>query len=76
MSVLSRLLSRGDADEQLVIEPMRRRHLADILAIEQVVVPEAVDARRVPQRARAGPRQRPLLHRRPRRRATSSATPG
>jgi ribosomal-protein-alanine N-acetyltransferase len=40
MSVLSRLLWRGDADEHLVIEPMRRRHLADVLAIEQVSYPK------------------------------------
>jgi ribosomal-protein-alanine N-acetyltransferase len=40
MSVLSRLLSRGDADEHVVIEPLRRRHLADVLAIEQVSYPK------------------------------------
>jgi ribosomal-protein-alanine N-acetyltransferase len=40
MSVLSRLLWRGDADEHLVIEPMRRRHLADVLAIELVSYPK------------------------------------
>ena len=40
MSVLSRLLSRGDADEHVVIEPLRRRHLADILAIESVSYPK------------------------------------
>jgi ribosomal-protein-alanine N-acetyltransferase len=40
MSVLSRLLSRGDADEHVVIEPLRRRHLADILAIEHVSYPK------------------------------------
>ena len=33
MSVLSRLLSRGDADEHLVIEPLRRRHLADVIYV-------------------------------------------
>ncbi|MEP7204118.1 MAG: ribosomal protein S18-alanine N-acetyltransferase [Ilumatobacteraceae bacterium] len=40
MSVLSRLLARGDADEHLVIEPLRRRHLADIMAIELVSYPK------------------------------------
>ena len=40
MSVLSRLLSRGDADDNLMIEPMRRRHLADVLAIEEVSYPK------------------------------------
>ena len=39
MSVLSRLLARGD-DDRLVIEPLRRRHLADVLAIEQVSYPK------------------------------------
>jgi len=39
MSVLSRLLSRGD-DEHVIIEPLRRRHLADILAIEHVSYPK------------------------------------
>ena len=39
MSVLSRLLGRED-DDQLVIEPMRRRHLADVLEIEQVSYPK------------------------------------
>jgi [ribosomal protein S18]-alanine N-acetyltransferase len=39
MSVLSRLLSRGDADH-VVIEPLRRRHLADVMAIEQVSYPK------------------------------------
>ena len=39
MSVLSRLLGR-DADDELVIEPMRRRHLADVLEIEQVSYPK------------------------------------
>lgn len=38
MSVLSKLLSR-DSGDHLVVEPMRRRHLADILAIEQVSYP-------------------------------------
>jgi len=40
MSVLTRLLSRGDADDHLVVEPLRRRHLADILAIEHVSYPK------------------------------------
>lgn len=40
MSVLSRLLSRGNGEDHLVIEPLRRRHLADILAIEQVSYPK------------------------------------
>lgn len=39
MSVLSRLLGRED-DDQLVIEPMRRRHLSDVLEIEQVSYPK------------------------------------
>src|SRR6478736_1372863 len=39
MSVLSRLLGR-DADDELVLEPMRRRHLADVLEIEQVSYPK------------------------------------
>lgn len=39
MSVLSRLLWRG-AGEQLVIEPLRRRHLDDVLRIEQVSYPK------------------------------------
>jgi ribosomal-protein-alanine N-acetyltransferase len=40
VSVLSRFLGRGSADEQLVIEPLRRRHLTEILAIEQVSYPK------------------------------------
>ena len=39
MSVLSRLLGRT-ADEEMAIEPMRRRHLADVLEIEQVSYPK------------------------------------
>jgi ribosomal-protein-alanine N-acetyltransferase len=39
MSVLTRLLSR-EADDQLVVEPLRRRHLADVLEIEQVSYPK------------------------------------
>ncbi len=39
MSVLSRLLSR-DTDDHLVIEPMRRRHLDDVLRIEQGSYPK------------------------------------
>jgi ribosomal-protein-alanine N-acetyltransferase len=39
MSVLTRLLSR-EANDQLVIEPLRRRHLADVLEIEQVSYPK------------------------------------
>ena len=39
MSVLSRLLGR-ESDEQVVIEPLRRRHLADVLEIEQVSYPK------------------------------------
>ena len=39
MSVISRLLGRS-SDDQLVIEPMRRRHLADVLEIEQVSYPK------------------------------------
>ena len=43
MSVLARLLQRAD-DEPIVIEEMRRKHLADMLPIEQRRVPEAVVA--------------------------------
>jgi [ribosomal protein S18]-alanine N-acetyltransferase len=39
MSVMSRLLRR-DSDDQLVIELLRRRHLADVLDIEQVSYPK------------------------------------
>ncbi len=39
MSVLS-LFLRRDADEHLVIEPLRRRHLADVMDIEQVSYPK------------------------------------
>ncbi len=39
MSVLSRLLWR-DAGEDLVIEPLRRRHLPDVMEIEQVSYPK------------------------------------
>ena len=39
MSVLSRLLWR-EADDQLVIEPLRRRHLPDVMEIEQVSYPK------------------------------------
>ncbi len=39
MSVLSRLLWR-DADDHLVIEPLRRRHLTDVMEIEQVSYPK------------------------------------
>jgi ribosomal-protein-alanine N-acetyltransferase len=39
MSVLSRLLWR-EADEHLVIEPLRRRHLGDVMEIEQVSYPK------------------------------------
>ena len=39
MSVLSRLLGR-EADENLVIEPLRRRHLSDVMEIEQVSYPK------------------------------------
>jgi [ribosomal protein S18]-alanine N-acetyltransferase len=38
MSVLSRLLNRGD-QAAIIIEPMRRRHLPSILPIEQVSYP-------------------------------------
>ncbi|HZX56886.1 MAG TPA: ribosomal protein S18-alanine N-acetyltransferase [Ilumatobacteraceae bacterium] len=40
MSVLSRFLGRGSADEQFVIEPLRRRHITEILAIEQASYPK------------------------------------
>jgi [ribosomal protein S18]-alanine N-acetyltransferase len=39
MSVLSRLLWR-ESDDHLVIEPLRRRHLGDVLEIEQVSYPK------------------------------------
>ena len=39
MSVLSRMLWR-EADDHLVIEPLRRRHLPDVLEIEQVSYPK------------------------------------
>ncbi|MDP9463217.1 MAG: ribosomal protein S18-alanine N-acetyltransferase [Actinomycetota bacterium] len=39
MSVMSRFLRR-DADEHLVIEPLRRRHLAEVMDIEQVSYPK------------------------------------
>jgi [ribosomal protein S18]-alanine N-acetyltransferase len=39
MSVLSRLLRRDTGDD-LVIEPLRRRHLPDVMAIEQVSYPK------------------------------------
>jgi [ribosomal protein S18]-alanine N-acetyltransferase len=39
MSVLSRLLWR-EPDDHLVIEPLRRRHLPDVMAIEQVSYPK------------------------------------
>jgi ribosomal-protein-alanine N-acetyltransferase len=39
MSVLSRLLGR-DAGDDLVVEPLRRRHLPDVMAIEQVSYPK------------------------------------
>jgi [ribosomal protein S18]-alanine N-acetyltransferase len=38
VSVLSKLLAR-DGGDHLVIEPLRRRHLADVMAIEQVSYP-------------------------------------
>ena len=39
MSVLSRLLHR-DTDDAVVIEPLRRRHLADVMKIERVSYPK------------------------------------
>jgi ribosomal-protein-alanine N-acetyltransferase len=39
MSVLSRLLRRESGDD-LAIEPLRRRHLADVMSIEQVSYPK------------------------------------
>jgi ribosomal-protein-alanine N-acetyltransferase len=39
MSALSRLLWR-DSGEQVIIEPMRRRHLADVMVIEQASYPK------------------------------------
>ena len=43
MSVISRLLARADgsAPDQLVIEPMRRRHLREVLPIEAGVYPKS-----------------------------------
>lgn len=40
MSVLARLLQRSDDDEPIVIEEMRRKHLGDLLPIEQVAYPK------------------------------------
>lgn len=40
MSVLSRLLRRADGDAELIVEPMRRRDLGAILAIENVSYPK------------------------------------
>jgi ribosomal-protein-alanine N-acetyltransferase len=40
MSVLSRFLGRGSTDEELVIEPLRRRHVTEILAIEHASYPK------------------------------------
>jgi ribosomal-protein-alanine N-acetyltransferase len=39
MSVLSRLLQRGRVDDDLIVEPMRRRHLTDVMPIEQAAYP-------------------------------------
>ena len=39
MSVLSRLLQRGRFDDDLNVEPMRRRHLNEVLPIEQSAYP-------------------------------------
>jgi [ribosomal protein S18]-alanine N-acetyltransferase len=39
MSMLSRLLRR-DADGELTVEPLRRRHLAGVMAIESVSYPK------------------------------------
>ncbi len=40
MSVISRLLGRTDGDAAIVIEPMRKRDLSAIMAIEQVSYPK------------------------------------
>ncbi len=40
MSVLARLLQRADDDEPIVIEEMRRKHLADMLPIEHDAYPK------------------------------------
>ena len=40
MSVISRLLRRADGDAETMIEPMRRRDLPSILAIENVSYPK------------------------------------
>ena len=39
MSVLARLLGRADESEGLLVEPMRRRHVAEILPIERASYP-------------------------------------
>jgi [ribosomal protein S18]-alanine N-acetyltransferase len=39
MSVLSRFLPRGRYDEGLTVGPLRRRHLHDVMPIEQQVYP-------------------------------------
>jgi ribosomal-protein-alanine N-acetyltransferase len=39
MSVLARILQRGDTGRAVTIEPMRRKHLSSILAIERVSYP-------------------------------------
>jgi [ribosomal protein S18]-alanine N-acetyltransferase len=39
VSVLSRLLPRGRFDDGVTVEPMRRRHLHEVLPIEQVSYP-------------------------------------
>ena len=40
MSVLARLLQRADDDEPIVIDQMRRKHLADMLPIEHDAYPK------------------------------------
>jgi ribosomal-protein-alanine N-acetyltransferase len=40
MSVLTRLLQRDPTDEELVIEPMRRRHLDRMMPIEEAAYPK------------------------------------
>jgi ribosomal-protein-alanine N-acetyltransferase len=39
MSMLSRLLHRADGSSPLAVEPMRRRDLGAVMAIEQVSYP-------------------------------------
>ena len=62
------------ADLEVVVTPMRRRHLRGVLRIEHQRVPAAVVARPVPERARAA--VHPRLPRRPGRRRRWSGYAG